>query len=125
MQNLKSPKKYIEQQSVLVIATGIVIGLAIKDFAESFISAFIAPVLDKIMDGTRGLQNNILDIGGIRFGVGLFINATINLAAMAFIVIIMARIFNAAVKENRERQLNKNGSSKNLSKKNSLKSSKQ
>ena len=117
MQNLKSPKKYIEQQSVLVIATGIVIGLAIKDFAESFISAFIAPVLDKIMDGTRGLQNNILDVGGIRFGVGLFINATI--------VIIMARIFNAAVKENRERQLNKNGSSKNLSKKNPLKSSKQ
>jgi large-conductance mechanosensitive channel len=41
-------RKHISQQEVLIVAIGLVIGFALKDFVEKFLAAFVTPILDKI-----------------------------------------------------------------------------
>ncbi len=91
-----SLKRYIQQQEVLAIAVGIVIGFALKDFVEKFIASLVTPILDKMMGGAGALQSKVTDIGGIRFKPGVFADATINLFAIAVVVYVIVRVFNSA-----------------------------
>ncbi len=89
-------KKYIRQQEVLVIATGLVIGFALKDFVEKFLASFVTPILDRLMGGTGAFKGKVVDIAEIKFRPGIFVDATINFFAIVFVVYVMVRVFNSA-----------------------------
>lgn len=100
-------RKAIGQQEVLVIATGLVVGFALKDFIENFIMSFITPVLDKIMGGTGALQGKVTEIGGIQFKPGEFVMSTINFFIILLVIYIMVRTFNNAVYQSNKEQKKK------------------
>lgn len=89
-------KQYIRQQEVLVIAIGLVIGFALKDFVEKFLASFITPILDELMGGSGALKGKVLDIFGVNFRPGLFIDATINFFVIVGVIYVMVRVFNGA-----------------------------
>jgi large-conductance mechanosensitive channel len=99
---MPSLKKYIQQQEVLVIATGLVIGFALLEFVQNFIVAFITPVLDKLLGGAGALEGRVTNIGGVEFKPGLFVDSTINFFAIVLVVFVMVRVFNTAVFEARK-----------------------
>lgn len=87
----------IGQKEVLVIATGLVVGFALKDFIENFIMAFITPVLDKLMGGVGALESKVTEIGGIQFRPGEFVIGTINFFIILTVIYVMVKTFNNAV----------------------------
>ncbi len=89
-------RRHIGQQEVLVVAIGLVVGFALKDFIEKFLSSFITPILDQIMGGSGALKGRTLDIFGIQFRPGSFIDATITFFAIIFVVWVMVKVFNSA-----------------------------
>ena len=89
-------KKYIRQQEVLVIATGLVIGFALKDFVEKFLLSFVTPILDRLMGGTGAFKGKVVDIADIKFRPGIFVDATINFFVIVAVVYVMVRVFNSA-----------------------------
>ncbi|HRV75802.1 MAG: MscL family protein [Candidatus Nomurabacteria bacterium] len=90
-------RKPIGQKEVLVIAIGLVVGFALKDFIENFIMAFITPVLDKLMGGVGALESKVTEIGGIQFMPGQFVTGTINFFVILLVLFIMVRTFNTSV----------------------------
>lgn len=94
MADLKRP---IGQLEVLTISIGLVIGFALKDFIETFLNAFITPVLDKIMGGVGALQGKVTEIGGIQFKPGEFVMGTLDFFVVVLVVFVMVRTFNSAV----------------------------
>jgi large conductance mechanosensitive channel len=95
-------RKHVQQQEVLVIAIGLVIGFALKDFVERFISAFVTPVLDKVMGGAGQLTAKVTEIGGVQFKPGVFIDATIRFFVISAVVFGLVRAFNTAVYQARK-----------------------
>jgi large-conductance mechanosensitive channel len=114
MQNLK---RYIQQQEVLVIATGLVIGFALLEFVQNFIVAFITPILDRIMGGAGALEGKVTAIGGIEFKPGLFADSTLNFFAVLLVVFVMVRVFNTAVFESRKAESKSQNKQKDSKKK--------
>ncbi len=100
-------RKPIGQQEVLVIATGLVVGFALKDFIENFILSFITPVLDKILGGTGALQGKVTEIGGIQFKPGEFVISTINFFVIMLVIYVMVKTFNNAVYQSNKEQKKK------------------
>lgn len=100
-------RKPIGQQEVLVIAIGLVIGFALKDFIENFINSFITPILDKIMGGVGALEGKVTEIGGIQFKPGEFVMSTIDFFVIVLVVFVMVRTFNKAVYQNNKEQKKK------------------
>lgn len=90
-------RKPIGQQEVLVIAIGLVLGFALKDFIDNFINAFITPVLDKLMGGVGALQSKVTEIGGVQFRPGSFVMGTIDFFVVVLVIFVMVRTFNNAV----------------------------
>lgn len=93
-------RKPIGQTEVLVIAIGLVVGFALKDFIENFIRSFITPVLDRIMGGAGALEGKVTEIAGIQFRPGSFVMGTIDFFVILLVVFIMVRTFNTAVYQN-------------------------
>ena len=89
-------KRYIQQQEVLVIAIGLVIGFALKDFVEKFLASFITPVLDRLFGGAGALEGKITEIGGVQFRPGLFVQATLDFFVIIAVVYGLAVTFNKA-----------------------------
>lgn len=88
-------RKRISQQEVLVVAIGLVIGFALKDFVEKFLVAFVTPILDKIMGGAGALRYKSVEVFGIQFKPGVFIEGTITFFVIIFVVYVMVKVFNS------------------------------
>lgn len=101
---MPSLRKYIQQQEVLVIAIGIVLGFALKDLIESFNRAFITPVLDKVYGGAGTLVTKTVEVGGIRFKPGDFANATITFLAVVLVAYIAIYTYNTATHQLRPKE---------------------
>lgn len=101
---MPSLRKYIQQKEVLVIATGIVLGFALKDFIESFIASFITPILDKVYGGAGALEGKITDVGGVQFATGSFVDATITFAAILLVAYVVVYTYNSATYQLRNKE---------------------
>ncbi len=99
-----SLRKYIKQQEILVIAIGIVLGFALKDFVESFIRSFITPLLDKLYGGAGSLTAKTVDVGGVRFKPGDFADATITFAAIILVAYVAVYTYNTATHQLRPKE---------------------
>lgn len=97
-------RKYIQQQEVLVIAIGIVLGFALKDFVESFIRSFVTPVLDKVYGGAGSLTSKVVDVGGIRFKPGDFADATLTFFAVVAVAYVAVYTYNSATHQLRPKE---------------------
>jgi large-conductance mechanosensitive channel len=93
-------RKPIGQTEVLVIAIGLVVGFALKDFIENFIRSFITPVLDRIMGGAGALEGKVTEIGGIQFRPGSFVTGTLDFFIIVLVIFVMVRTFNTAIYQN-------------------------
>jgi large conductance mechanosensitive channel len=100
-------RKYIQQQEILVIAIGIVLGFALKDLVESFIRSFVTPVLDKLYGGAGSLTSKAVDIGGIRFKPGDFADATIIFLAVVLVAYVAVYTYNKATHQLRPKEESK------------------
>ncbi len=86
-------RKFVEEQSVVAVGVGLVVGLALKDFVENFIYAFITPILNKIFGGASSIDALSLDIFGIQFKPGVFVNASINFFFVVLVVYGFVKMF--------------------------------
>lgn len=92
-------RKFIRQQEIYVVAVGIVLGFALKDFIEGFLSAFITPLLDKFMGGAGALQSKVTDVAGIRFKPGVFVETTITFACIVAAAYVLVLTYNKATSQ--------------------------
>lgn len=73
-----------DRARILVIAAGVVLGLAAFEVISSFVKGLIAPLIATLI-GDSMLELNAFTIGGTEFPYGFFLQAILIAAAVALI----------------------------------------
>lgn len=114
---LKEFKEFALKGNVLDMAVGIIIGAAFGAIVSSLVDDVIMPPIGLLLGGVdfsqlfvvlkgSGDYNTIAeaqDAGAVTWNVGLFINAVIKFAIVAFAVFLLIKGFNQLVRKREEK----------------------
>lgn len=100
---VKAPKwlqgfvDFVREQGVVGVAVGLIIGLGAKSLVDSFVAAFINPIVGVIMGGTSLTSRYIClqTVDGactVKMAYGIFVNQLISFIIIAFIVYFVVKI---------------------------------
>jgi large conductance mechanosensitive channel len=94
---IKAPKwlqgfvDFVREQGVVGVAVGLIIGLGAKSLVDSFVAAFVNPIIGVVMGGSN-LSNRFMCLNSTdgvctsKIAYGLFLNELISFVIIAFIV---------------------------------------
>jgi large conductance mechanosensitive channel len=89
---------FVREQGVVGVAVGLIIGLGAKSLVDSFVAAFVNPIVGFIL-GSSNLSAKYIciqaDINGVcttKLGWGAFINSLISFIIIVFIVYFVVKI---------------------------------
>lgn len=84
--NAKSFKEFIQQQGVIGLAVGFILGGATSNLISSFVTDIINPIVGFILGSTKGLAEAKLVIGPVEILWGHFATVIINFLILACVV---------------------------------------
>lgn len=87
-------KEFINKGDVVMIAVGLVMALTFKQIVDQFIEGVINPIIAAVF-GEPDYRNIGFDLGDSRVKIGLVIDATITFVAVAFILFLVVKAYNA------------------------------
>jgi large conductance mechanosensitive channel len=82
--------KFLKTYGVLGAAIGIVMGQAVAKVINVLVEALIMPILGVVLPGNEW-QDAVLQLGKIKFKIGLIIAATIDFLAISLAVILFVK----------------------------------
>lgn len=91
-------KNFMKEYSVSGVAVGIVMGIAVRDYAEAIVDDFIMPVANVFFPDVDW-ADWILPIGEIKIKAGHLLASSINFLIICFVVFIFARAAVRAAKK--------------------------
>jgi large conductance mechanosensitive channel len=89
---------FVREQGVVGVAVGLIIGLGAKSLVDSFVAAFVNPIVGVIMGGTSltsrfiCIQSSIDGSCTSKMAYGVFLNQLISFIIIAFIVYFVVKI---------------------------------
>jgi large conductance mechanosensitive channel len=84
-------KNFMKEYSVSGVAVGIVMGIAVRDYAEAIVDDFIMPIANVFVPDTDWTEW-ILPIGEVKIKAGHLPASSINFLIICFIIFIFARV---------------------------------
>jgi large conductance mechanosensitive channel len=113
---LKEFKEFALRGNVLDLAVGIIIGAAFGAIVSSLVDDIIMPPIGLLLgnvdfsqlfvvlkgDGTYNTIQQAKDAGAVTWNVGLFINAVIKFAIIAFAVFLLVKGFNTLARRKKD-----------------------
>jgi len=82
---------FISQFNIIPLAFSLIISLNLNQLSNTFISAIIAPIINKLVNNDKeNLKDQTVTIGGITFQYGLFL---LNLIQFIFILLTLYFIY--------------------------------
>jgi large conductance mechanosensitive channel len=87
-------KEFINKGDVVMIAVGLVMALTFKQVVDQCIEGVINPIIAAIF-GEPDYRNIGFDLGDSRVRLGLVIDAAITFVAVAFILFLIVKAYNA------------------------------
>lgn len=87
-------KEFINKGDVVMVAVGLVMALTFKQVVDQFIEGVINPIIAAIF-GEPDYRNIGFDLGDSRVRIGLVIDAAITFVAVAFILFLIVKAYNA------------------------------
>jgi large conductance mechanosensitive channel len=91
-------KNFMKEYSVSGVAVGIVMGIAVRDYAEAVVDDFIMPVANVFFPDVDW-TDWILPIGEVKIKAGHLPASSINFLIICFIIFIFARVVIHAARE--------------------------
>ncbi|MBI4982444.1 MAG: MscL family protein [Candidatus Omnitrophica bacterium] len=82
--------KFLKTYGVLGAAIGIVMGQAVAKVINVLVEALIMPILGVVLPGNEW-QDAVLQLGKVKFKIGLIIAATIDFLAISLAVILFVK----------------------------------
>jgi large conductance mechanosensitive channel len=86
-------KKFIEEQGVMGLAIGFILGAAVKDLVNAFVTDLVYPFLNVILGSTEGLAQATLTLGIVTVPYGHFIKVFIDFIVIALVVFYVFKGF--------------------------------
>lgn len=90
-------KNFMKEYSVSGVAVGIVMGIAVRDYAEALVGDFIMPVVNVFIPDTDW-ADWVLYLGQVKIKAGHLLAASLNFAIICFIIFLFARVVTRASK---------------------------
>ena len=85
-------KAFLIKQNVLALAVAVVVGAALTKVVDSVVADFIMPIVGALTPGGTW-RAWTLNVGGVRFGIGNFLNALINFLIVGFVAWRISKAF--------------------------------
>ena len=84
-------KNFMKEYSVSGVAIGIVMGIAVRDYAEAIVADFIMPVANVFVPDTDWTEW-ILPLGEAKIKAGHLLASSINFLIVCFVIFVFARL---------------------------------
>lgn len=84
-------KDFLTEYKVIGLAIAFIMGAAITALVTSLVNNIIMPVIAVLLPN-GDWQTMVVDLAGIKLGVGAFLAALLNFIIIAFVIFIMAKI---------------------------------
>jgi large conductance mechanosensitive channel protein len=91
-------KNFMKEYSVSGVAVGIVMGIAVRDYAEALVDDFIMPVVNVFIPDTEW-ADWVLTLGQAKIKAGHLLAASLNFLIICFIIFFFARVVTRASKK--------------------------
>ena len=106
---MKEFKEFISRGNVMDMAVGVIIGGAFTAIVTALTTSFINPLIALITGGVNVDENGnpiyiggVFTVNGVEFNYGAFISAVINFVIVAFIIFLIVKGMNKAIKKKEE-----------------------
>ncbi|MFA6392685.1 MAG: MscL family protein [Candidatus Paceibacterota bacterium] len=99
LQNLKKIrgfagfKDFLENQGIITLAIGFILGGAISKFVSSLVVDIINPVLNGLLGGVDDLNSKVVHLNKATIHYGVFINNGIDFIVIAIVIYVGVRLF--------------------------------
>lgn len=99
LQNLKKIrglagfKDFLENQGIITLAIGFILGGAISKFVSSLVIDIINPVLNGLLGGVDDLNSKVVHLNKATIHYGIFINNGIDFIVIAIVIYVGVRLF--------------------------------
>jgi len=87
-------KEFIRKGDVVTIAVGLILALYFAKIVDALLNGVINPIIAAIF-GESNFTNIGFDVGDARISIGLVIDAAISFIAVAFILYLILKAYNA------------------------------
>jgi large conductance mechanosensitive channel len=84
-------KNFMKEYSVSGVAVGIVMGIAVRDYAEALVSDFIMPVINAFVPDIDW-ADWVLPLGEAKIKAGHLLAASLNFLIICFVIFLFARL---------------------------------
>jgi large conductance mechanosensitive channel protein len=90
-------KNFMKEYSVSGVAVGIVMGIAVRDYAEALVGDFIMPIVNVFIPDTEW-ADWVVHLGQAKIKAGHLLAASLNFVIICFIIFFFARVVTRASK---------------------------
>ncbi|UCH79301.1 MAG: MscL family protein [Candidatus Coatesbacteria bacterium] len=84
-------KSFMKEYSVSGVAVGIVMGIAVRDYASALVDDLIMPIANAFMPDTAWTEW-ALTLGEVKIRAGHLLSASITFLVICFIIFVFARL---------------------------------
>jgi large conductance mechanosensitive channel len=91
-------KNFMKEYSVSGVAVGIVMGIAVRDYAEALVDDFIMPIINAFVPDIDW-ADWVLRLGEVKIKAGHLLAASLNFLIICFVIFLFARLVVRAAKK--------------------------
>ncbi len=99
---LKEFKEFVFRASLIEIAIGLILALAIKALVDSLVSDVITPIIAAI-GGQPNFDSLVLDIGDGEIRYGRFLNTIVSLLVIGLVLFLIVKAYNTVLERTKRR----------------------
>jgi large conductance mechanosensitive channel len=99
---LKEFKEFVFKASLIEIAIGLILALAIKAVIDSLVSDVITPIIAAI-GGQPNFDSLVLDIGDGEIRYGRFLNTIVSLLVIGLVLFLIVKAYNTVLERTKRR----------------------
>lgn len=81
---------FLQEYDIVGLAIALVIGLAVKDLVSATVDDLVMPVIGVFLPGGNW-ETAVLQLGGIRFGVGHWFSVALEFVIIAFLIFMFVK----------------------------------
>jgi large conductance mechanosensitive channel len=82
--------KFLKEYSVIGMAIGVIVAQISKDVVDALVKGFFTPLINLIVPG-ENFKNLIFTINGVKFDIGMIINAILTFIIVMIILYIIVK----------------------------------
>jgi large conductance mechanosensitive channel len=99
---LKEFKEFVFKASLIEIAIGLILALAVKAVVDSLVADVITPII-AAAGGQPNFDSLVLDIGDGQVLYGRFINTIVSLVVIGFVLFLIVKAYNTVLERTKRR----------------------